>query len=818
VTRAELIGRLVGGAKTRCVETASNTHWLARTTFSVAVVVGILALASGPAVAQIATGGAGGGSNGGAGGNAGANGTAGTGAGATAGGPAGTSTSPNGGAAVTPGLDSGGGGGGGGGGFSFTFPGNVTTSSVGGTGGAGGGDGANLGGAGGGGAGGDGAQISASSPVSVSATVTGGNGGAGGITDGAGGGGGGGGGAGVVMQTASGLTISDTVTGGAGGGGGAAPAAAGGGGGGGAGVILERGGSLTINAAVSGGNGGPGTIADSTTFGGNGGGGVVANAAATVTVSAGATVTGGSGNGVGSGGAGLTLSAGGTVTNAGSISGGNGGGSSTAGSSGPSGPSAAGGTGSGGAPGFMPSTALAGVGGAGIVGAGLSVVDSGSITGGTSTLGQANAITFTGGSNTLQLQPGYSIVGNVVGTGSDAFQLGGRSSGNFNLSSFGSTQQYQGFGTFSVVGGNWTLTGANTTAVPFSVSNATATVNGTFNDSSATVNAGGILVVNGSLTDPTINSGGTLTGTGTVGATQINAGGTFAPGSGVPGTSMTVAGSLAFASGALYVVNLNPTTSSFATVTGTASLGGTVNANFASGTYLTKQYTILTAAGGLGGTTFASLTNTNLPAGFTDSLSYSGNSAFLNLTAMLGAINTSGLNQNQQNVANAINGFFNNGGTLPPNFLNIFDLTGGALGNALTQLDGEAATGAERAVFQLTNEFLTLMLDPFVNGRGNVGGVGGPALGFAPDQQTSLPPDIALAYGSILTKAPPAPTFEQRWTAWGSAYGGGNIANGNTVVGSNNVTASTFGFAGGMDYHLTPYTVVGFALAGAGTN
>ena len=32
------------------------------------------------------------------------------------------------------------------------------------------------------------------------------------------------------------------------------------------------------------------------------------------------------------------------------------------------------------------------------------------------------------------------------------------------------------------------------------------------------------------------------------------------------------------------------------------------------------------------------------------------------------------------------------------------------------------------------------------------------------------------------------------------------------------MTASIFGFAGGMDYHVSPSTVVGFALAGAGTN
>ena len=101
-------------------------------------------------------------------------------------------------------------------------------------------------------------------------------------------------------------------------------------------------------------------------------------------------------------------------------------------------------------------------------------------------------------------------------------------------------------------------------------------------------------------------------------------------------------------------------------------------------------------------------------------------------------------------------------------------------------------------------------------GQGGFGGAGG-AIGFAPEQLADLPPDIALAYASILTKAPPQ-TFDQRWTAWGSAYGGSNSANGNATVGSTNVTAQTFGFAAGMDYHATPNTIFGFALAGGGTN
>ena len=45
------------------------------------------------------------------------------------------------------------------------------------------------------------------------------------------------------------------------------------------------------------------------------------------------------------------------------------------------------------------------------------------------------------------------------------------------------------------------------------------------------------------------------------------------------------------------------------------------------------------------------------------------------------------------------------------------------------------------------------MLDPFVDGRARRRVGGGQAIGFAPDEQASLPPDIALAYASILKGA-----------------------------------------------------------------
>jgi autotransporter-associated beta strand protein len=339
--------------------------------------------------------------------------------------------------------------------------------------------------------------------------------------------------------------------------------------------------------------------------------------------------------------------------------------------------------------------------------------------------------------------------------------------------------------------------------------------------SGATTITAGTLVVNGSIANSavTVNSGALLTGTGTVGATTINGGGTFAPGPlGTPGT-MTIQGNLAFQSGALYSVQVNPSSASSANMIagGSATLAGTVQAVFASGSYASRTFTILSAAGGLAGTTFNALTTTNLPAGFTPSLSYSNTDVILNLTAALGAGGLSG--SNQQNVADTLNNFFNNGGTLPPGFVRVFGLTGSNLANALSQLSGEAATGGQQVGFQMTNQFLGLMLDPFVDGRSGVAGAGGPALGFAPEREPP-PDDIALAYSAVL-KAPPmkAPSSEQRWTAWGGAYGGSNRTSGDpAVVGSHDLSASGAGFAGGLDHHLSRDSVVGFSLAGGGTN
>ena len=364
---------------------------------------------------------------------------------------------------------------------------------------------------------------------------------------------------------------------------------------------------------------------------------------------------------------------------------------------------------------------------------------------------------------------------------------------------------------------NLTWIGTVTNAGTFN-NNAGATLSGLLTNSGTTNNAGAL---NGGLTNTagttnntgsiggiTTISGGTLTGNGTTANVVIGNGSTFAPGlPGTPGGAMSVAGNLAFVSGALYAVQVNPTTASLARVSGTAALAGSVQANFAPGSYVSKQYTILTAAGGLGGTTFAGLANTGLPQGGTDSLSYDANDVYLNLKAAF--TQYTALDGNQQAVANALTRYFNSTGGIPAGF---FTLSPGGL----TQIDGEAATEAEDAAFRLTTQFLNLMLDPFVDGRSGPGGAGGQRLGFAPEAQAALPPDVALAYAGVL-KAPP-PRFTPRWTAWGGAYGGSSSISGDPAAGSSNVTAQTFGMAGGMDYHASPDTILGFALAGGGTN
>ncbi len=353
----------------------------------------------------------------------------------------------------------------------------------------------------------------------------------------------------------------------------------------------------------------------------------------------------------------------------------------------------------------------------------------------------------------------------------------------------------------------------------------TMTLSGINTYSGATTVNGGVLAVNGSIlasSGVTVNSGGTLAGTGIVGNTLV-AGGIFAPGSGVAGTSTTVTGTLGLNAASTYRVDVNPATASFAAVSGVATLGGaTVNASFAPGSYIARQYTILTA-GSLNGT-FGALTNTNLPANFTTALSYDAAHAYLDLTLHFTpppgptapGFGT-GLNRNQSNVANALINYFNSNGGIPLVF-------GTLNAQGLSQASGETAAGSQQTTFDAMNQFMGVMTDPFSAGRG-AGGVG--AIGFAAED------DGFNAYAStgrkrtgaerdayaMLTKAPPrAPGFEAHWNVWAAGFGGSQTTDGHAVTGSNTTTSRLGGVAVGADYWLSPDTLAGFALAGGGTS
>jgi autotransporter-associated beta strand protein len=349
------------------------------------------------------------------------------------------------------------------------------------------------------------------------------------------------------------------------------------------------------------------------------------------------------------------------------------------------------------------------------------------------------------------------------------------------------------------------------------VGTGTLTLSGTNTYTGTTTVFGGVLDVEGSIASSfltTVNAGGALTGAGTVGNATIATGGIFLPGNGPPGSSTTVAGNLAFRSGALYLVQLNSVTSTFANVAGTATLAGTVGASFAPGSTVMKQYSIMTFAGGRSGT-FDGAGVIGASGGLVATVSYDPTHAFLNFALNYGA--TPGLNANQQRVGNTLNNFFNANGGIPVAFATLAPA-------GLTQVSGEIATGTQQATFDAMNLFLGLLTDPFIGGRGSSGATSGGTTPFADEDDVSSYARKSNAaqgpFAKIPTKADAARNdlLDPHWSVWGSAYGGGSTTSGNAAVGSNDTSARAFGFVTGADYRISPFTLAGFALGGGGTN
>ncbi|WP_305848999.1 autotransporter domain-containing protein [Tardiphaga alba] len=437
---------------------------------------------------------------------------------------------------------------------------------------------------------------------------------------------------------------------------------------------------------------------------------------------------------------------------------------------------------------------------------------------GTTQLGGTN--TYSGSTTinegTLRIFNGQAIsdTGSVIVNASARFEMG-------TSETIGSLA---GSGDVGIFGFSTLTTGGNNTSTEFAgvindeivpeanltkIGTGTLTLSGTSTYTGETTVNGGTLSVNGSIATSsmtTVNTSGTLGGIGTVGNTTIN-GGTLAPGNSIG--QLTVQGNLVMTSASTYIVEVSPTNADRVNVTDSADLGGAkVNASFSAGSYVTKQYTILNATNGLGGTTFGSLVNTNLPSSITSTLSYDTHNVYLNLELAFGI--PGGLSGNQASVGRALTDFFDRTGGIPLAF--------GALdAKGLMQVAGETTTGSQQTSFDASSMFMNMMTDPFAAGRGE----GAPgAMPYAGNAMAYAAPKRAPtdAFASIHRKAPLMDTPQECWNVWAAGFGGSQTTDGNAAMGSNNSKSSIYGMAVGADYWFSPFTVAGFSMAGGGTN
>jgi autotransporter-associated beta strand protein len=352
-----------------------------------------------------------------------------------------------------------------------------------------------------------------------------------------------------------------------------------------------------------------------------------------------------------------------------------------------------------------------------------------------------------------------STIGSLAGGGNvfvGTLALGTLTTGGDNTSTTFSGILQNGFfatGALTKTGsGTMTLTGTNTYTGPTTV-------------------AGGTLVVNGSIASSsltTVNAGATLGGTGMVRATTVN--GTIAPGPvGGIGT-LNVKGAYTQNASSTFQVNTAGAASNHLQITGTATLGGTVVAN-GTGTPGTT-FTILTASGGLGGTTFAGVTD-NIP--FTAAqLTYDPNDVFLVLTANPNQLINLGQTGNQRSTAAGLG--------MSALAVQVLGLSPSQIPFALDQLSGEIYASNVSAGLENQGLFLRTLAERLRQSR-CLCGVDAPA---------------------------PGCETEDGWRTWATPFGQIGSTTGNDN--SHGFTFDSVGFAMGADRWLGSSTLVGLAL------
>lgn len=618
--------------------------------------------------------------------------------------------------------------------------------------------GVNGGGGGGGGAAGGGAGGTGF------ATGAGGAGGTSGSPDGqagasgsAGGNNGGGGGGGGFNGTESAIPLANTglITGGNGGSGGngaqsTGVSGGGGGGAGGYGAVVSSGGTSVNSGSITGGTGGKGGTGNLGFF-----------------------IFGASGNG-GDGGVGLQFTTpGATFKNIGATPG-------TA--------AVTGGNGGAGGDDFGIGPGSTGLGGQGIVGSDLTVVTNGLISGGLSGDGatRSNAITFTGGVNILEIQPGYQFTGNVVAnSAADLLRLGGTGTATFNLDDLAPGQAFQNFGNLEKTGsGTWTLIG-------------TSTYTG-----DTTIQAGR-LAINGSTTsNTTVDATGELGGTGTINGDLIN-NGIVAAGNSI-GT-LSVNGNFTHGANATMQVEIDAAGhSDLVDVTGTSTInGGHVQVLAAPGVYISgQQFIFLSSSSGYTGT-FTSISDDL--AMFDAQLVYLAHDVGFQLVLVSPTFSSLARNQIQSAVGAYLDG---TGGD--PNFpaisSNFLYLTSDQAANGLQQLGGEIYATSPQVMFQNT----TLAWQNIAGRLRPQFGTSAYAEDVAAARRTS--PQL-VSFNNAKSDLPlqwindcDCPVQSSR-TGWALGYGLGGTASGN-----GNANGVSYGLGGtqvGLENNVDEYTTVG---------
>ena len=254
--------------------------------------------------------------------------------------------------------------------------------------------------------------------------------------------------------------------------------------------------------------------------------------------------------------------------------------------------------------------ALSDAGGVGI----LNILDGGVVSSGDSILGTfdgGGTVTLNGTGSTWTISGDLSVGDVFGGHGTVSISQGSQISSTNGFIGNGSSSN----GTVEIAGANATWTNSGNVYVG--------------GDASGAVGTGDLHLFNNGNVDAaavTVWSTGRLTGKGFVQAALVTNHGTLTPDS-----IISISGDLTFDSAAIMSATVMPDAAGNVMVGGTAGLDGNLNVTLTGGPFIVgMQYTLLTASGGLNGTTFANVSIT-APAGVTAQVTYDTNDVVLTI-------------------------------------------------------------------------------------------------------------------------------------------------------------------------------------------